>query len=134
MWIAAPLLFLRNFLGCWPLAIIPVLGVLASAVAVALQPRRWGVPVMMWVTRWWARWVLWTFGVRVWVKGLENVPPQGGCVVVSNHRSHLDVVVLALCLRIPLVAVYKHSLGTYPWLTFQPGDRVHENRRILLQE
>jgi acyl-[acyl-carrier-protein]-phospholipid O-acyltransferase/long-chain-fatty-acid--[acyl-carrier-protein] ligase len=39
---------------------------------------------------------------RVRVKGLENIPAQGGALIVANHVSYVDVVVLGVLSRRPI--------------------------------
>src|SRR5262249_50441113 len=47
-------------------------------------------------------------GVRA--TGRENVPAEGGALLVSNHLSHLDVFLLGLLLRRPLNYMARASL------------------------
>ncbi|HEV3121588.1 MAG TPA: lysophospholipid acyltransferase family protein, partial [Isosphaeraceae bacterium] len=42
--------------------------------------------------------------------GRDNVPSQGGALLVSNHLSHLDVFVIGLSLRRPLNYVARSTL------------------------
>ncbi|MFS4459783.1 lysophospholipid acyltransferase family protein [Bdellovibrio sp. HCB2-146] len=42
----------------------------------------------------WAKGVCWMFGVRVVVKGMENIPP-GGCLFVFNHTSFFDIFAMS---------------------------------------
>jgi 1-acyl-sn-glycerol-3-phosphate acyltransferase len=44
------------------------------------------------------------------VYGLENIPEHGGALVVSNHQSNLDPVVLNARLRRPMSYVAKSEL------------------------
>ena len=44
------------------------------------------------------------------VDGLENVPPRGGVLLVSNHQSNLDPVLLAVRLKRPLNYIAKSEL------------------------
>lgn len=63
---------------------------------------------------WWARTLTTVCGVTVDVRGLENVPADGRCVVLSNHCSHLDGPVVLLALRVPLYFVIKRELARVP--------------------
>lgn len=38
------------------------------------------------------RFILFTSGVQVEVRGLENLPEEGGMLFVSNHRSYFDIL------------------------------------------
>ncbi len=44
----------------------------------------------------WSRWLCWILGARVEVRGQ---PPRGSFLLVTNHLSYVDVVVLGSCLR-----------------------------------
>jgi 1-acyl-sn-glycerol-3-phosphate acyltransferase len=47
-----------------------------------------------WLIRGWAHLLLWTFGLRIEVEGEENLPVQGGGIIVFNHQSQLDIPVI----------------------------------------
>jgi 1-acyl-sn-glycerol-3-phosphate acyltransferase len=47
------------------------------------------------IPRWWARWLLWSCGVRVEVQGLEHLSPDRAQIIVANHVSWFDVLALA---------------------------------------
>jgi 1-acyl-sn-glycerol-3-phosphate acyltransferase len=51
---------------------------------------------VVWVGRHWIGWIFGTCGVRVVVEGLENVDPDGPCILMSNHQSVLDIGALVL--------------------------------------
>lgn len=70
------------------LLIAPVVSLLS------LGDPRWGDPLI----RLWARGILGAAGVRVEVQGLENLPASSS-VLVSNHQSNFDV--LLILSRIP---------------------------------
>lgn len=44
----------------------------------------------------WAAILLGSFGVRVVVEGEENIPREGGGILVFNHQSHLDIPAIML--------------------------------------
>jgi 1-acyl-sn-glycerol-3-phosphate acyltransferase len=53
------------------------------------------------------------------VKGLENLPKSGGVLVVSNHQSYLDPVILAVRLHRPFAYLADAKLfkfGPFAWL------------------
>ncbi len=58
----------------------------------------------------WARGTLFSFGVQVLPEGK---PPPPGCLVVSNHLSYLDIVVLASLL--PVIFVSKAEVRQWPF-------------------
>jgi 1-acyl-sn-glycerol-3-phosphate acyltransferase len=44
--------------------------------------------------RTWIRWILRTFGIRVEVEGLENVPARAPVILMSNHQSLIDIAAI----------------------------------------
>ena len=55
---------------------------------------------------------------RAAVEGLENIPDEGPCVVVCNHVSYVDAVVIAACVRRPIRFVMDHRIFRVPLLSF----------------
>ncbi len=54
--------------------------------------------------------------ITVRVKGVENIPPEGsGAVLVANHASYLDSIMLALILPGPVSFVAKAELARNPF-------------------
>ena len=71
--------------------------------------------------RWLAR-TLWGFMGGVDVRGLENIPKRGACLMIANHQSFLDpILVQAVCPRIV------HSMAK----STQFGSRMY--RKLLTQ-
>jgi 1-acyl-sn-glycerol-3-phosphate acyltransferase len=68
----------------------------------------------------WYRMIQWFFstllastcGLRA--TGRENIPPKGAAMLVSNHLSHLDVLVLGILLDRPLNYVARSTLFFFP--------------------
>jgi 1-acyl-sn-glycerol-3-phosphate acyltransferase len=54
------------------------------------------------------------------VYGLQNIPDRGGALIVSNHQSYLDPILLGARLRRPLSYIAKHELfeitPAFTWL------------------
>ena len=50
--------------------------------------------VTHWMAQWWARGLLRAAGARCEVEGLEQGLGEGPFVVMSNHRSHMDIPLL----------------------------------------
>ncbi|HET7032701.1 MAG TPA: MFS transporter [Casimicrobiaceae bacterium] len=63
-------------------------------------------------------WVLIHTFYRVDTKGLENIPDEGPCIVVCNHVSYVDAVVIAACVRRPVRFVMDHRIFRIPLLSF----------------
>ena len=62
----------------------------------------------------WLGYVLWKFLSWIFypltIKGLENLPPQGGFIIASNHQSYLDPMIIGLCFRCRLTYVARDSI------------------------
>ncbi len=83
-----------------------------------LAPPTWLLTVAMprpaaaWaVARFAARTLFRLVGVPFGVHGLQHLPADGPCVVVSNHGSYLDGVILAAALPRPVAFVAKRELA-----------------------
>jgi 1-acyl-sn-glycerol-3-phosphate acyltransferase len=63
-------------------------------------------------------WLLVHAFYRVRREGLENIPDEGPCIVVCNHVSYVDAVVIAACVRRPIRFVMDHRIFRVPILSF----------------
>ncbi len=63
-------------------------------------------------------WLLIHTFYRVDKAGLENIPDEGPCIVVCNHVSYVDAVVIAACVRRPIRFVMDHRIFRIPLLSF----------------
>jgi hypothetical protein len=63
-------------------------------------------------------WLLVHSVYRVDKQGLEQVPEQGPCVIVCNHVSFVDAVVIAACVPRPVRFVMDHRIFAVPVLNF----------------
>ena len=63
-------------------------------------------------------WLLVHTFYRVDKRGLEHIPDDGPCVLVCNHVSYVDAVVLAACIRRPIRFVMDHRIFRIPVLSF----------------
>ncbi|RKY47323.1 MAG: hypothetical protein DRP91_07750 [Candidatus Neomarinimicrobiota bacterium] len=71
--------------------------------------------------RFWARAILWAGGVRVKVEGLEKLKSRGPYVIISNHESALDIMVIAGYLPLNIRFLAKKELFRIPllgWILF----------------
>src|SRR5438105_442153 len=62
-------------------------------------------------------WLLVHTFYRVRVEGLDNIPDQGPCILVCNHVSYVDAVVIAACVRRPIRFVMDHRIFRIPVLS-----------------
>ena len=63
-------------------------------------------------------WLLIHTFYRVDKSGLENIPAEGACIIVCNHVSYVDAVVIAACVRRPIRFVMDHRIFRIPVLSF----------------
>ena len=66
------------------------------------------------ISRFWARAILATCGVRVRVRGLEKLAPGRGYVYVSNHASMFDIPAILASIPDQIRIVYKKELEVIP--------------------
>lgn len=62
------------------------------AILVSLFSRTGNAPHV--IGRLWGKSILWVSGIKVDVKGLENLDFSGPCVFMCNHQSNFDILVL----------------------------------------
>jgi len=69
---------------------------------------------------WWGRVVLWATGSKVKVSGIANIPP-GPVVVMGNHQSYFDIMLMLGYVEKPLSFIAKKELIKVPlispWMT-----------------
>ena len=65
----------------------------------------------------WSRGILNVTGVRLSVEGLDNIPKEGPCVFVANHRSYYDIPLLLASLDKPYGILAKEELAKIPLLS-----------------
>ncbi len=63
-------------------------------------------------------WVLVHTMYRINIRGLENIPERGAALLVSNHVSFMDALVIAGCVRRPVRFVMDHNIFKVPVLSF----------------
>jgi 1-acyl-sn-glycerol-3-phosphate acyltransferase len=63
-------------------------------------------------------WLLIHTFYRVDREGLEHIPEEGACVIVCNHVSFVDAVVIAALVRRPIRFVMDHRIFATPVLSF----------------
>jgi 1-acyl-sn-glycerol-3-phosphate acyltransferase len=87
-----------------------ILGPLA-VLGVLLLRRGWPADV---IGRIWCRLIIWTCGIRVELRGAENLRPGQSYVLISNHLSNFDVWATLATLPRPLRFVAKKELVRIP--------------------
>jgi 1-acyl-sn-glycerol-3-phosphate acyltransferase len=119
----------------WSLFVAAFLvGVIAPPILLFLgliQRKHWLYPVADWGARVWLK----LSGVRVVVKGAENLSPEKSYVFASNHRSYLDTAVLFAFTGRKMSLVAKKELLKIPifgygmqWVNILPIDRSNQEK------
>jgi len=85
-------------------------------------------------------WILIHTIYRITVRGVENIPEKGACVLVCNHVSYVDAMILAGCIRRPVRFVIYYKIYQLPVLNFIfrtaksiPIAGIHEDRKLLVK-
>lgn len=71
--------------------------------------------VVKYAVRPWARSILLTTGVKLDVKGTENLPPEPS-IIMFNHQSSFDILAYMAALPIDWKAVMKKEVGHMPFI------------------
>ena len=129
----------RALYGVWALGTLTVLMTFAVLLAFVLPRLSWRRAS----TRFFARAWLAVAGLRVIATGLETLP-DGSCVLVANHASYLDGVVMKAVLpprfsfvikreaaSLPIVGLLLRRIGAEFIDRHTPGGRQRDARRVV---
>ena len=72
--------------------------------------------IYFYVHRPWSRVILWVCGIKVRVKGQENITGTGPFVFMCNHQSYFDIFVLLAYLPADFKFILKQELMKIPFL------------------
>ena len=87
-----------------------IMGTLAILVGVVDRSHR-GVG---YISKFWAQWFLWSTGLPITVKGLENLEPGRSYLYICNHGSGLDIVIALAYLPRTVIFMAKQELFRVP--------------------
>ncbi len=76
------------------------------------------------LARFWARFLLWFCGIKVYCKNPKHLPKKGSFVLLFNHRSYVDILVLFASTHRPIYFGAKKELFAIPlwgWLISLAG-------------
>lgn len=112
--------------GAWTTGLVVLLAI--SWIPTLLRPRAGEAArarIRRWYSRLWGRGIVRILGVRVTARG---APPPAGALIVSNHVSYVDILVLSSLL--PVVFVAKAGLRRWPYwgLVSAVGGTVYIDR------
>jgi len=114
---------LRNILlglYFWILLILTLL-VYIPYLTFRLVSRRFTTRFLHFFIRLWARHVLHVAGVRLVVRGMENIPQTRRVAIISNHQSYFDIPVLMAVMPFLIGFVAKKELGRIPLMNLWLG-------------
>jgi 1-acyl-sn-glycerol-3-phosphate acyltransferase len=80
----------------------------------------------------WAKWLLQTNGVRLSVRGLENLMQPHSYILISNHASILDIPGIVSAFPFPVRFIAKRSLAWFPifgWNLYLSGHILIDRER-----
>lgn len=63
-------------------------------------------------------WILISFAHRLHTKGLDNIPDKGPVIVVANHVSYVDALVISAACRRPIQFVMDHNIFRTPGMAW----------------
>lgn len=67
-----------------------------------------------WSSKTWSRIILWTFGIKVSVVGLEHIARSGHSIYVANHASWFDIPAVVAGIPDQIRIVFKKELTMVP--------------------
>ena len=76
------------------LLLVGIYTVVIGVPVIATSPFDREARVMRALGRVWIRWILRTYGIRVEVEGLENVPARAPVILMANHQSLVDIAAI----------------------------------------
>ena len=89
------------------------------------------------LARFWARLLLFTFGIKVTVEGVHNIDPETSYVFISNHQSTMDIPVCIASIPSSIRMLAKKELFRVPffgWAIWAGGairiDRQNREKAI----
>jgi 1-acyl-sn-glycerol-3-phosphate acyltransferase len=104
---------LRATAGVWSLTLLASLMVPAALLALIVPRLDWRRAVTRWLARFWLR----ASALPLGVTGLEHLPADS-CVLVANHASYLDGVVMKAALPPRFSFVIKREAADFPVVGF----------------
>lgn len=134
-----PARLFRLLFGAYSLSLLVVLMTAAALFALLLPSLRWRRSVTRWIARLWLAIAF----LRLRVAGLERLPPDS-CVLVANHSSYLDGILMTAGLPPRFSFVIKREASDMPVVGFllrrigsefvdrhSAGGRQRDARRVL---
>lgn len=80
------------------------------------------------ISRGWAWVMLRVTGVRLAIRGRENIQPGQSYIIISNHQSHFDILALVIRLGVQFRWIIKKELRAVPLFGFA----LYKSRNIFI--
>src|SRR6056297_1421056 len=78
----------------WVVMILTVVVYLPYAFLRILHMKKARRDYLLWISRVWARHLLWVLGVKLEVEGFENLPKEAAACFVANHQGLADILII----------------------------------------
>lgn len=121
--------FFRSFLCLFSLAIFLVASVISHIFISIILPKMYW-KYFSYLNRLFARSLCFIAGIRIVIQGKSNIPSAIGSLVISNHLTYLDGVVLGSIL--PVIYLSKKAIRNWPligWMAFVSGTIFIDRKR-----
>lgn len=100
----------------WAAPLIVVATAIFGSISIAISFFESTGRAQMRIARAWARFLLRAAGVKVTVKGLEHIDPNGSYVFIANHLSYMDTPVVLAHVPVQFRFLAKRGLFQIPFL------------------
>lgn len=130
-----PLAFLLSYL-VWVLLLVLVLIVIAICIPIdnVKKPKYFLSYLMIQISDY----LIFLFGIKLVIEGKENLPQDAHYMVIGNHQSNMDPILLVSILRNPNIAmIMKDNILKFPFLRrwllsagYLPLDRNNDRKAI----
>jgi 1-acyl-sn-glycerol-3-phosphate acyltransferase len=122
----------------WAYVIFAMIGhfAIANVVALFYKDKEWGricaaIPFL--------KFGLFATGIPLKVTGKENIPKEGNFIIIANHQSHLDIVMLLASIPRKIAFIAKKELLKVPILGFDLKQQGHvmidrQNARVAIKQ
>ena len=101
-WLGVTTVFFLHYLVCTIVMLLPINNKQAHCYDLAIPFIRY--PLML-------------FGISLTISGIENIPKQSNVLIIANHQSLLDVVILIVLMPIRITFFAKRELAKVPLLS-----------------
>lgn len=118
--------------------------IVMASLSLALHPFDRTGAMQHWCARWWCRLIAWTIGVRIRVRGSENIRAEENYVYMANHSSLVDTPALFAYLPyqfrimakkhlfyVPFMGWHLWTAGNFPVDPSDPRKTANSLRKVI---